>query len=108
MTSIAERIIMEQTPLQQINDLWEISEYMDDAELTEALEFVAKVILKPDIPHQVVVIELVKLQAIAVKMGMKATYMANVDKSDRAKKNMYFTCADQLDKLCQSLKWTLK
>ena len=87
------------TALEQINDLWEISEYMEDEELTVALEFIAKVILKPDIPQQVITIELVKLQAIAAKMALRATYMANVDKSNRAKKNMYYTCSEQIDKV---------
>ena len=96
------------TALEQINDLWEISEYMEDEELTVALEFIAKVILNPDIPQQVITIELVKLQAIAAKMALRATYMANVDKSNRGKKNMYYTCAEQIDKVCQSLKYSLK
>jgi hypothetical protein len=96
------------TALEQINDLWEISEYMEDEELTVALEFIAKVILKPDIPQQVITIELIKLQAISAKMAMRATYMANVDKSNRGKKNMYYTCAEQIDKVCQSLKYSLK
>ena len=99
---------MTDTPLEQISDLHEIAEYMEDKELTEALEFIAKIILKPDIPQQVVVIELLKLQAIAAKMTMRATWMANVDKSNRAKKNMYYTAAEQIDKVCQSLKWSLK
>lgn len=77
---------------------------MQDQELTKALEFVAKVILNPDIPINVVTIELVRLQAIATKMAMKATWMANVDKSDRAKKNMYYTSAEQINLLCQTLK----
>ena len=81
---------------------------MEDEELTVALEFIAKVILKPDIPQQVITIELVKLQAIAAKMALRATYMANVDKSNRAKKNMYYTCSEQIDKVCQSLKYSLK
>ena len=97
-----------ETALEQINDLWEISEYMEDEELTVALEFIAKVILNPDIPQQVITIELVKLQAISAKMALRATYMANVDKSNRGKKNMYYTCAEQIDKVCQSLKYSLK
>jgi hypothetical protein len=41
-------------------------------------------------------------------MGMRATWMANVDKSDRAKKNLYYTAASEIDKLCQSLKYLIK
>ena len=96
------------TTLEEVNGLYEISEYMDDKELTSALEFVAKVIMKPDIPINVVTVELVRLQAIAAKMAMRATWMANVDKSDRAKKNLYYTASAEIDKLCQSLKYLIK
>jgi hypothetical protein len=96
------------TTLEEVNGLYEISEYMDDKELTSALEFIAKVIMKPDIPINVVTVELVRLQAIAAKMALRATWMANVDKSDRAKKNLYYTASAEIDKLCQSLKYLIK
>jgi ferritin len=96
------------TTLEEVNDLYEIAEYMNDPELTVALEFIAKVMFKPDVPIQVVTVELVRLQAIAAKMAMKATWMANVDKSDRAKKNLYYTAAEQIDKVCSSLKYLTK
>jgi len=96
------------TTLEEVNGLYEISEYMDDKELTSALEFIAKVIMKPDIPISVVTVELVRLQAIAAKMAMRATWMANVDKSDRPKKNLYYTASAEIDKLCQSLKYLIK
>ncbi len=94
--------------LNQIDDLYKIAEYMDDKELQDALEFVAKVILKPDIPIEVVSRELVKLQAIGAKCAMKATYMANVDKSDRPRKNLYYTASAEIDKIVSSLKYLLK
>ena len=68
------------TTLQQIDGLYEIADYMQDDELTQALEFIAKIILKPDIPIQVAMVELVRLQAIAAKMSFKATWLTNVDK----------------------------
>jgi hypothetical protein len=34
--------------------------------------------------------------------------MANVDKTDRAKKNIYYTAAAEIDKLCSSLKYLVK
>ncbi len=96
------------TTLEQINDLYEIAEYMNDPELTTALEFIAKIIFKPDIPPHVATIEIVRLQAIAAKMSMKATWMANVDKSDRSKKNLYYTAAAEIDKTVAALKFILK
>ena len=71
-----------------VNGLSEIAEFMDDEDLTQALTMVAKLILKPDIPINVATLEIVRLQAIATKMSFKATWMANVDKGDRAKKNI--------------------
>ena len=94
--------------LNQIDDLYKIAEYMDDEELKHALEFIAKIIIKPDIPMQIASVELVKLQAIGAKCAFKATYMANVDKSDRAKKNMYYTASAEIDKLVSALKYQLK
>lgn len=96
------------TTLEQINSLYEIAEYMDDPELTAALEFIAKVIFKPDIPVQVAIPELVRLQAIQMKLSLRATWLANVDKSDRAKKNLYYTAAESLQQFCQTLKYVVK
>lgn len=98
---------MEQTQntLEMINGLSEIADYMQDEELTTALTFIAKVIIKPDIPMNVATVEIVRLQAIAAKMSFKATWMANVDKGDRAKKNLYFTAAESINNLVSALKY---
>lgn len=95
----------EQTTLEMVNGLAEIADFMEDEELTQALSFIAKIIIKPDIPTQVATIEIVRLQAIAAKMSLKATWMANVDKSDRAKKNLYFTSAEAINNLVSALKY---
>lgn len=98
---------MEQTAttIDMVSGLSEIADYMQDEELTTALTFIAKVILKPDIPINVVTVEIVRLQAIAAKMSFRATWMANVDKNDRAKKNIYFTAADSINNLVSALKY---
>ena len=88
-----------------VNGLSEIAEFMDDEDLTQALTMVAKLILKPDIPINVATLEIVRLQAIATKMSFKATWMANVDKGDRAKKNIYFTAASSINELVAALKY---
>lgn len=88
-----------------VNGLSEIAEYMEDEELTTALTFIAKIIIKPDIPMNVATIEIVRLQAIAAKMAFKATWMANVDKSDRGKKNIYYTAAESINNLVSALKY---
>lgn len=96
------------TTLEQVSSLYDIAEYMDDPELTTALEFIAKVMMKPDIPPHIATIEIVRLQAIAAKMQMQATWMANVDKSDRSKKNLYYSAAAEIDKVVAALKFILK
>lgn len=88
-----------------INGLSEIADYMDDAELTSALTTIAKLIIKPDIPMNIATLEIVRLQAIAAKMSLKATWMANVDKSNRGKKNLYYTAAESINNLVSALKY---
>jgi len=95
----------QQTTIDMVNGLSEIAEYMQDEELTTALTFIAKIIIKPDIPLNVATVEIVRLQAIAAKMAFKATWMANVDKSDRGKKNLYYTAAESINNLVSALKY---
>lgn len=98
----------EQTTIEMVDGLSEIADYMKDEELTAALTFIAKIIIKPDIPLNVATIEIVRLQAIAAKMALKATWMANVDKNDRAKKNLYYTSAEAINNLVSALKYISK
>lgn len=93
------------TTIEQVNGLVEIAEYMEDEELTTALTFIAKLIIKPDIPLNVATVEIVRLQAIAAKMSFKATWLTNVDKGDRAKKNIYYTAAESINNLVSALKY---
>ena len=95
----------ENTTIEMVNGLAEIADYMEDEELTTALTFIAKIIIKPDIPLNVATVEIVRLQAIAAKMAFKATWMANVDKSDRGKKNLYYTAAESINNLVSALKY---
>jgi predicted S18 family serine protease len=95
----------EKTTIEMVNGLAEIADYMEDEELTQALTFIAKVIIKPDIPLNVATIEIVRLQAIAAKMAFKATWMANVDKTDRSRKNLYYTAAESINSLVSALKY---
>jgi hypothetical protein len=100
-----EKEINNKSTLEQVNGLSEIADFMQDDELTNALVTVAKLILKPDIPIQVATLEIVRLQAIAAKMALKATWMVNVDKGDRAKKNIYFTAHEAISDLVSALKY---
>lgn len=103
-----EQMEQSKTTIEMVNGLSEISEYMQDEELTAALTFIAKIILKPDIPLNVATVEIVRLQAIAAKMAFKATWMTNVDKSDRGKKNIYYTAAEAINDLVSALKYIIR
>jgi predicted S18 family serine protease len=105
---MAEQTQPQQTTLDMVNGLSEIADYMKDEELTAALTFIAKVIIKPDIPLNVATIEIVRLQAIAAKMAFKATWLTNVDKSDRSKKNIYYTAAESINDLVSALKYIIR
>lgn len=96
------------TTLDMVNGLSEIADYMQDEELTTALTMIAKLIIKPDIPLHVASLEIVRLQAIAAKMSFKATWMTNVDKSDRGKKNIYYTAAEAINDLVSALKYIMR
>lgn len=96
------------TTIEMVNGLSEIADYMQDEELTAALTFIAKVIIKPDIPLNVATVEIVRLQAIAAKMAFKATWLTNVDKSDRSKKNIYYTAAEAINDLVSALKYIIR
>jgi len=98
----------QKTTLEMINGLSEISDYMKDVELTTALTMIAKLIIKPDIPPQVASLEIVRLQAIAAKMAFRATWMTNVDKTDRGKKNIYYTAAEAINDLVSALKYIMR
>jgi hypothetical protein len=96
------------TTIDMVNGLSEIADYMDDKELTEALTMIAKLIIRPDIPLAVATVEIVRLQAIAAKMQFRATWLTNVDKGDRAKKNIYYTAAESINNLVSALKYTTR
>jgi hypothetical protein len=103
-----ENIKQEKTTLEMVNGLSEIAEFMKDEELTVALTFIAKLIFKPEIPTQLATIEIVRLQAIAAKMAFKATWLVNVDKGNREKKNIYFTAHEAITDLVSALKYMVK
>ena len=97
-----------QTTIDMVNGLAEIADYMQDEELTVALTMIAKLIINPDIPPHVASLEIVRLQAIAAKMSFKATWLTNVDKSDRSKKNIYYTAAEAINDLVSALKYIMR
>lgn len=98
----------DKTTIEMVNGLAEIADFMEDEELTQALTFIAKLIVRPDIPINVATVEIVRLQAIAAKMALKATWMVNVEKGNREKKNIYFTAHGAISDLVSALKYIVR
>lgn len=96
------------TTIEMVNGLAEIADFMQDEELTSALTTIAKLIMRPDIPLNVATVEIVRLQAIAAKMALRATWMVNVEKGNREKKNIYFTAHQAITDLVSALKYIVK
>ena len=101
----------EKTTVELLNDIAgfsDISEYMQDEELTEALAMVAKIISNPDIPPAKAQLLLLQLQSYSVKFAMLATWYANVKKDEKPKKNVYYSARDAIDRLCDALKYMIR
>ena len=92
----------------EVSEFTEIADYMNDEHLTEVLGLIVKFIAQPDIPSTVAIPLIVKLEAFAAKFNMQASYYTNVDKSDRAKKNLYYSITDSTRRLVDALKYTTK
>lgn len=99
------------TTLELVNEVAEfsdISEIMNDEQLTDALGIIVKLMMNPDIPAQKAVGLIVQLEAYAAKFKMLASYYTNVKKDDRAKKNLYYSANEAVQRLVDSLKYSAK
>ena len=90
------------------SEFTEISDYMNDEYLTEVLGLIVKLISQPDIPAMAAIPLIVRLEAMSAKFAMQASYYTNVNKSDRAKKNLYYSIVDATRRLVDALKYTTK
>ncbi len=92
----------------EISEFTEISDYMNDEYLTEVLGLIVKLISQPDIPATAAIPLIIRLEAMSAKFAMQASYYTNVNKSDRAKKNLYYSIVDATRRLVDALKYTTK
>lgn len=99
------------TTIELVNEVAEftdISELMNDEQLTDALGIIVKLMMNPDVPAQKAVGLIVQLEAYAAKFKMLASYYTNVKKDDRAKKNLYYSANEAVQRLVDSLKYSAK
>lgn len=99
--------------ISKITEFNDMSEFMSDRDLDEAMARVIQIIAKPDIPVSYATRLIVELQAMSAKFAMLAAYYATIAK-DRAgtvnnnKKNIYYSTKEAIDKLVDSLKYAAK
>lgn len=94
--------------INEVAEFTEISELMNDDQLTDALGIIVKLMMSPDVPAQKAVGLIVQLEAYAAKFKMLASYYTNVKKDDRAKKNLYYSANEAVQRLVDSLKYSAK
>jgi hypothetical protein len=99
--------------INKIDEFVELHEFMDDADLDEALSLVVKLITKPELPSVAAIPLIVRLQAISAKMKLMAVIYQTVKKGaagskEAQKKNIYYTTADALDKIVDAVKYSAR
>lgn len=94
--------------LNSITQFNDISEYMQDEELTKVLVIVSKLIANPDVPAAKATLLITQLQAYSSKFAMLAAWYSHVKKDERAKKNIYYTAKEAVDKLVDALKYNVR
>lgn len=84
-----------------------VGNFLDDEHAKYALGMIRKLIQKPDIPSEVAHPTIIQLQSIAAQSKMLAKYYMTIGKSEPDSahhKNLYFSLAEELDKLVMALK----
>jgi hypothetical protein len=105
---MAETTILEQ--ISSVTEFNDLSEYMQDKDLDEAMALIIKLIAKPDVPSAKAPDLIVKLQAISSKFAIQARYYTTFEKGGESskKKNAYYTAAESVDKLVDALKYSAR
>lgn len=93
-----------------VHDLMELIEFMDDEHLSEALDLVVKLCVKPHIPSSKAATLAVQMQAFSAKFKMQATAIMVLKNSkagtrENKLKNTYFAMSDVCDKMAAALKY---
>lgn len=105
-----------ETPLEYINDvdvLMELHEFMQDEQLSRALDIIMKLTMKPEVPSAKAIPLIVQLQAYAAKMHTQAIIYTTLKKGragtpENTKKQVYYAVAESLNKLVDALKYSAK
>ena len=93
--------------ISEVSEFNELSKYIKDPDLDEALAIVIKLIARPDVPAGKAPELIVRLQALSAKFAMLKRYYMTFEKGPEAsmKKNTYASIAEAIDKVVDSLKY---
>ena len=93
--------------LEKAPNFKEVSEFLDDENVTLGLSYMAKFALNPDIEDKALGRLIPQLQAIAGICGVNAKAYQTIKKTAPEaanKKNLYYTLSEEFDKLVMALK----
>ena len=96
--------------LSKVQDLMDLCDFMDNPDLTDAMELALKCIAKPDMPAAVARTALLKMQGLAFQFRMQAATFTYINSGkagteQNVKKNVYFAVSEQCHELAQTLKY---
>jgi len=99
--------------ISQVTEFNDIHDFMNDEHLDNVLAYIVKLIMNPEISPARATKLIVELQAYGAKMSILATYYSTIRKSpagttDNNKKNIYYTVANSIDRVVDSLKYAAK
>lgn len=99
--------------ISEVDELLEISNFLEDDKVDEALGTIVKIIHKPDIPGKVLAHVMVQLQAISSVCAMRASYYKNLSGARAGtegakKKNLFYSLHEAINELVAALKYLVK
>jgi hypothetical protein len=99
--------------ISEVDELLEVSKFLEDKQIDEALGLLVKLVQKPDIPGQVATKCIVQLQAISAICAMRASYYKNIvgpkaGTDEYRKKNLYFSLHEALNEVVAAVKYNIR
>jgi hypothetical protein len=94
--------------LNDATELLEVANYLDDPQVTEALELIVKLMASPDVPPQKAAPLIVKVESFAAKFKIMAAYNTHINKTDRARKNLLYSLSESMERVAGGLKYLLR
>jgi len=99
--------------ISDVTELNEMSLYLMDEDVDEAMATVIKLVAKPNVPANVAAPLVVKLQALSTKFALQAKYYmlygsVETKEEKTRKKNTMMTLSAELEKLANAVKYLVK